>query len=155
MAAGQAISAYAKRDRDVSLQLEYLVEQDNKLRKSNILPSLSRAKSFFDSLNLANLSSGLSDAYKYLKKHLKKWFTLWKKEFCDYFEIDFDLKNEDDLEEEDPEIDPEAPDYSEGESGKTPVDGTARTEEGGFSNVDGFASVPEQRDHVIGFDDNF
>ena len=93
MATGQAIAAFARVQRDVASQLEYLLEQEELRRKKtpgNLLGALARMKSFLNSLTVGNLRSQLAAAGKYVYKQLRRCFVYLRREFCEYFEIDFD-----------------------------------------------------------------
>lgn len=178
MATGQAISAFALRDRDVSSQLEYLVEQEAKRHaKHGLLHALSRTKSFFQNLSMGQLSSGVSFVAHIAAKQMRKWFAYLQKEFCDYFEIDFEpikeAGSDGDPEEHEEEPDPES--VAEGQEDSTPSSPAHTSQSqrvsnqsagsskagagagGAFgSNLDGFQSVGESKqDDVIGFHDDF
>jgi hypothetical protein len=92
MASGQAISAFARLKRDVASQLEYLVEQEAKRSKhpAGLLGQLSRVKSFFGNMSVADVTGGLSRAMGFVYRHARKWLLLQVKEFCDFFEIDYE-----------------------------------------------------------------
>ena len=93
MATGQAIAAFARVQRDVASQLEYLLEQEELRRKKTpggLLGALARMKSFLNSLTVGNLRSQLAAAGKYVYKQLRRCFVYLRREFCEYFEIDFD-----------------------------------------------------------------
>lgn len=126
MASGQAISAFAVPKRDVASQLEYLVEQEAKRRRhpEGLLGALSRTRSFFDSLTMANMSSGLGRVAAAVHWHLRRWFWRAVKEVCDYFEIDYEV----------PELGDGGPDDEHGGDAEEEEDEDG--EEGGASEAD-------------------